>query len=186
MKWSIKKLMVIGSLAVVYTIAVLGSSGITVATGIPGASGAINALVGAVMLALCCLLLKQFGSAAIMGFVYGILALPLPVLGMPGFIPKIAIATSAGIVADVIYGLFKKNEKIAAISLGAVTSVLIGFEVVGLGFLFSLPGIDKLAAIYISPIVIPITAILGGIGGFIGYVIYKKLEKTTVVRKIQA
>ena len=73
--------------------------------------------VSAMMFAFCCLLIRQFGCATIMGLIYSICALPLPVIGTTGFLPKILIGFSAGVAADLTYFLLKKNVKIAAICI---------------------------------------------------------------------
>ncbi len=185
MEWNITKLIVTGGLAIVYLILALSGSALQAVIVIPGAAGIIMMFVGAMMFAFCCLLIRQFGCATIMGLIYSICALPLPVIGTPGFLPKILIGFSAGVAADLTYFLLKKNVKIAAIGIGAITQIIIPFMIIGFGWMLSIPGIEKLIKLFISPIMIPATIIGGGVGGYIGYLLFNKLKNTAVVRRIQ-
>jgi len=185
MNWNTPKLITAGSLGVLYVVLALFGAGLQAVLGFPLASGIINIFTSAAILAFCCLLLNQFWSATIMMFVYGVIALPLPVMGTPGFLPKILIGISVGIVVDGIYIFLKPKEKIASLVIGAVSQVVMAIEILGLGMLFSIPGIEKALEIFLTPLVIIATIICGAIGGYIGYFIFNKLRNTAVVLKIQ-
>ena len=75
---------------------------IVIATGIPLAGAIIMGLFVGIIIALTELILPIFPSATIMTLVYGILAIPTPISGPPGFLPKVLIVASAGFVADVV------------------------------------------------------------------------------------
>lgn len=185
MKWNITKLVVAGGLAIVYLVLGLSGGVLQAILGFPGAAGFVMSIASAMMLAFCCLLIKKFGAATIMTFIYSICVLPLPTLGAPGFLPKIVIGTSAGLIADTIYALLKKKEKIACMGIGAITQPLIGFEILGLGFLFSMPGIEKLAGLMLSPLFVVLAVLLGVAGGLLGWFVFDKLKDTAIVRRIQ-
>lgn len=184
MQWNIYKLITAGSLGVLLLVLALAGSTVTAVTGVPGAGGIINIFISGAMFAFCCLLLKQFGSATLMGVIYGICAIPLPLLGTPGFLPKIVIGTLAGLIADCLYALLKRHERIAAPVIGAFSQIFIGLSILGLGLLFSLPGIEKFLKI-LSPIALVSSLLFGAAAGYVGYLIFSRLRETAVVRKIQ-
>lgn len=172
----------IGALYAIFSL--IGGS-ITALVGIPAVGGVVTTFFGAIFFVLSCLVIKRFGAATITGFVYSIVALGLPVMGPPGFLPKIVIGALAGLVADILYVLLKRKEKVAVIGIGAISQITIAFANLGFGFLFSIPGIEKLAKLFLSVVTISALLIIGGIGGLIGYIIFNKLRNTAVVRKIQ-
>jgi len=184
-KWNLYKLISIGSLGALWAISNILGAAVSAITGILGAGGLINTFFGGMLLAFCCLLVRKFGSATIAAFVFSIIALPLPVLGTPGFFPKLIIGISTGLICDIIYLLLKKNERISAVAVGVGQEVVIAFEVVGFGLLFSIPGIEKAAKLLFSTPAIFILSLIGGIGGYVGYIAFNKLRNTAVVRRIQ-
>ena len=184
-KWNITKLIVAGSLGVVYLILALPGGAIAAITGLPGAGGITNIFFGAITVTFCCLLIRKFGAATIMLFVFSICAIPLPLLGTPGFLPKVLIGISAGLIADSVYILLRRREKIAAIAIGVVTMSIMGLEILGLGLLFNLPGVERLAKFLTVPVIVS-TVIIGALGGCVGYIILNKLRNTAVVKRIQA
>lgn len=183
MKWNITRLLATGSLGVVNVVLLLFGAAITAITGIPGGGGIINIFVWGMMFAFCCLLIRQFGCATVMSFVTSIIAIPLPLLGTPGFLPKIAIGISVGLIADCLYALLKRKEKLAAFVVGAIPTTLIGLEILGLGLLFSIPGIEQFAKFLSIPVAIGSLA-FGAFGGYIGYRIFSNLRDTAVVKRI--
>lgn len=183
MKWNVTRLIAAGSLGVVYLILSLSGGIFQTFVGIPGAAGFIMGFLGALLLAFCCLSINQFGAATLMTFVYGVLAIPLPVLGTPGFFPKIAMAVLAGLAADSVYHLLRKNEKVAAMIVGAVAESVITGLFFGLGLLFNMPGIEKALKFALSGSIV--IFVLGLFGGYIGYLIFDRLRNTGVVRRIR-
>jgi len=182
-KWTTYQLIAAGSIGALMIIFDTLGAVVSAAVGILGAGGVINTFIEGALFVLCCLVIRKFGAATITGFIFSVLALPLPVLGTPGFLPKILIGTSTGLAIDVIYFLLKKNERAAAIVIGAGKAMIVTFEVIGLGLLFSIPGIEK--SIELLRYAIPTFLLMGGIGGYVGYIIFSKLRNTAVVRRIQ-
>ena len=184
-KWNITKLIAIASLTVIYLIFGFIGSSLQAATGIIGAAGAAMIILGPIVIVFCCLLIRKFGTATILMSIYGVLVLPLPIMGTPGFLPKLGIAFGAGLIADVTYLFFKKRDKLASFLVGATSESFIGYSILWLGLMFSLPGIDIMAKALLSPIAI-LVPIIGGLGGCLGYLAYNKLKNTSVIRRIQA
>lgn len=184
-KWNTTKLIAASSLGVVYLILALPGGAIVAITGIPGAGGITNIFFGAITVTFCCLLIRKFGAATVMLSVFSICAIPLPLLGIPGFLPKVLIGISTGLIADSVYTLLRRREKIAAIAIGVVTMSITGLEILGLGLLFNLPGVENLAKFLTVPVIVS-TVIVGALGSCIGYIIFNKLRNTAVVKRIQA
>lgn len=184
-KWTTKKLIAIASLGVIATIFTLPGGAIAAAVGITGGGFATSIFFVIVLLVFTLLLINKFGAAFIGAIVYGITSLPTPIFGPPGFLPKIIIPISAGLIADCLYLLLKKNKKLAALFIGGGMTLFAQFLIITIGRLFSFPGIEKLATLCSMPLFIVAILIYGLISGYVGYLIYKKLENTTIVKRIQ-
>ena len=185
-KWNTTKLMAAAGLGVVYLAFGLLFAVITAPIGIPGIGGAVNMFISGALFALVCLVIRRFGAAAIMGFIASVLAIPFSFLGPPGFFLKIIVGVVVGLVADMVFLFLAKTPRLASLVIGALTQLLFGLGIVGFGFLIGVPGIDKLAKLLLSPFGIAGALIGGAIGGFVGWLIYRRIEKFPVVRRIQA
>ena len=185
MKWTTIKLVTAGSIGAVFLILAMSGSIVQSIAGFPGASGIVNGFIAGIMYPLVVLLVRNFGAGTIAGLTYYILGFPLAIGGAPGFLPKILIGLIVGLLADILFLLLKKNEKLTAVIIGALTQPAIGFLVGGLGLLFSLPGIDKYLNLLLKPISIVAAFIIGAIGGIVAYLIYGKLKNAAVIKRIQ-
>lgn len=184
MKWTITKLIAIGALAVIALLVGLLGNVLVGITGIPGIGSLIMCFFAPVIFAFLCLLIKKFGAATLMGLLYGILALPLPSWGPPGFLPKIFAIGIMGLAIDFVFFLFRKNEKLAAIIIGIPTNVVGILAMVGTFLLFKIPSVEKSIKILLSPL-LAVMIILGLLGGWVGYIIFKRLQNTMVIKRIQ-
>jgi len=189
-KWNTTKLIAVGGLGAVTVVLSLFGAAINVISGISGLGAIVNIFVFCVMLVFCCLIIDKFGSATLMGLIFSICAIPVPVLGPSGFLPKVLMGIAFGFAADMIYMLLKRNKKIATIGIGIISSYVIGFLLVWLGSLFSIPGIHELKETFLTfPVILPVILVItiySAFSGYVGYLIYKKLENTAIVRRIQA
>lgn len=184
MKWTIGQLIAAGSLGVMYTVLIILGSSISTIVGVPIIGGLINVLFGSIVFAFSCLVIRKFGSATITGLIYGITALPLPVLGAAGFLPKIIIGFGGGLVADAVFLIFRKNDKIAAPMLGGFSETAIGALIIIFGFIFGLPIAPLLLKLFKQWLAYA-DFVIGAIGGLLGFLIYNNLRNTTVVRRLQ-
>lgn len=178
------KLITIGGLGALTAVLSLAGGAINVISGIPGLGAITNIFVYCMMFALCCLIFDKFGSATIMGFVFSICAMPIPVVGPPGFLPKILIIVAYGFVADIMYTLLRRNKKIAAISVG-LSEWVVPLILIPIGLQLSIPGMEKLAELVFSLPFILFGIAYTAFSGYVGYLVYKKLKDTAVVRRIQ-
>ena len=113
------------------------------------------------------------------------MALPFHISGTPGFLPKIPIMIVGGLFVDLLYLLLKRNKLIASLIIGGLRTLYVGVTVIEVGRFFNIPGIDLSSKFLYSPIGIASAFILGSLGGSLGYLIYKKIENTSVLKKIQ-
>lgn len=184
-KWNVTKLIAIGSLAVLDVVLALFGAGINAVTGIPLMGGVLNNLVENGITVLCCLIMDQFGAATILKFVLGILQIPLPIAGTPGFVPKVLILVIGGLIADVLYLALKRNRVIASLIIGGLPQIYYIFAVVQLGRLFGMPGVEETARIILSPLLVVGATVEGAIGGYLGWLIYCRIKDTAMVVRVR-
>jgi hypothetical protein len=183
--WNITKLIATGSLGVLLLVLSLGGATIASVTGIPGTSGIINMFVSGIMFVVCVLLIRKFGAATIMSFIYSVLALPLALYGTPGFLPKVLIGIGIGLIADVLYLGLKRQERVASLVIGGVTQLLIPISIIFLGRLFGMPGLAELEKLFLSVPMASAVLIIGAIAGYLGWLIYSRIKNSNVVVRIQ-
>lgn len=177
------KMVVLVSLSVIYLIFGLLGSGVQILTGVAGGAALVMGVLGAMCMTLSNLIMRKFGAATFMVLIYSILALPLPVIGTPGFFPKIIIATGGGFIADIVFWILRKKITIAALFTGAFGQLTITILFFSLGVLFKMPGINAvLRLVILSCVVVFILAIFGG---WLGLYVYKKIENTALIKRIQ-
>lgn len=182
--WTATKLIVAGSLGVLSLVLQLFGAVIAAVTGTPLTSGVIGGLIGPALIVVCLLVVGQFGSATIMYFVFGTLALPFHISGVPGFLPKVPILIIEGLISDSLYLYLKRNKLIFALVVGAISQLYVAIAVVEVGRLFNMPGVEETAKFLYSPLLIP-GLIFPAAGGYLGYFIFQKIKNTAVVRRIQ-
>ncbi len=190
MSWNLTKFVAAGSLGVFYVVLSLASAGLAAVSGSPIGAGIINVFVGGAMYPLVCLIVRQFGAATIMGLVFGLLVLPLPVLGPSGFFLKLPLALILGLVADLVFYLLRRREILASVIAGGIVECIVGI-VLGLVIIaLKLPGSEGLSKFITSPLTLLLAGIAGGflpggVGGYLGYLLYRKIKNTAVVKRIQ-
>lgn len=183
--WTTTELLAIGSLAALSTILSLPGALLAGLTGFSVLSGVGNIIIIGLSFPIVALLFKRLGSVTLWSFISGILAIPFPIAGPPGLILKVFYLTLWGILADATYFLFKRSEKISAI---AISAIQIGPGAFLAAFFWSLLGAPELVNQYAEisgALFVVAGSIGGGIIGYLGYLIYKKLEKTALLQRIR-
>ena len=183
--WNTTKLITAGSLGVLHLILNLPASSIAIITGVPLSSGVINIFVGGIIFSLTVFIIDEFGAATIMILIYSILALPLPLSGTPGFLPKVIFNPLLGLFIDFVYLLSKKNKRLAAILVGGFSQFFVPIIVVNTGKVFNIPGISTAEKMFTSPKILVSVFIAGAISGYLGYLIFQKIKITSILQRIQ-
>ncbi len=179
--WTLTKLVAAGSLAAMnLVLAILGAI-ISAFVGSPLIGGFINVAV----LIITLLVINTFGAAAIYMTILGVLLLPLPIQGIPGFAPKIILLGLGGLSADIIYSFLKRNKLIASVLVGGIEVPLAWILLFKTGRWFGIGGMEQFAKILSTPIGIVSAFTAGGVGGLLGYGIYYKIKDSHAVKRIQ-
>ena len=182
--WSTRKLIAAASLSALYVILSVPAFGLTLISGTPALSGVINTFIQSVVIVLVAFIMQTRGAIVLVATLYGILTLPFPSLGGPGFLPKVVIVFIAGLVTEVIYHLTRKNKKVSAVIMAIIFPLSTGVSLIYIGTIAGIPGMEKTAQLLFSPILIPYIIVFGLLG-LLSLWIYGKLEKTAVVQRIQ-
>jgi hypothetical protein len=177
--------MAIGSLAALSVVISLPAALIGGLLGTPVASEVFNVVVIGLEYPLVALVLRRFGSVTIWALIQAILFLPLPIAGPSGLVVKIPYLIMWGILADFTYLAFRRSDKFAAMAISIIQ--------VGLGaplaiIMWTVLGAPQLAAglrAFASVPLVVASSIFGALLGYLAYLIYRKLENTQVVKRIQ-
>lgn len=181
--WSTTKLIAAGAMGVLLAFTAFLEAPINVLTGIPGAGGIIGSFFELVVFVLGILIIKRFGAGAIIGTVAGIIALPLPILGSPGFIMKVVFGLVFGLLFDVFYLFFKRYGRWGIVLASSLVTLVFSVSFTLMISILNIPGMDFSSNIFF--IFTAIFVIEAALGSFVGWHIYKKIEKTTIIRRIQ-
>jgi len=156
------------------------SSGIDAASGISGIGYIVSGFIFVGLGVFAALVVRRFFSITILGLIYGVLAIPTPIFGPPGFY-KIIIGLSVGIIADLIVFLFryKKLGYYLSFTIGNLLTLPIWIFVL---ISFGLPGVD--AVIKIIWLVIGVYFIQGLFGAWIGFKLYNKIKNKKIIKQI--
>lgn len=184
--WTTTKLIATGSLGVLGTLIFIPFMVLAQILQMPGLFILTSAFLIPSILIPGLFIIDQFGTAAIGTTVLMILTLPTSFSGPPGFLPKILLGPTVGIIIDALYLVLRKKEKLAAyvIAIGAIIIQEIFY--ISLLRLFSIPGWEKSLKLFISPIGMGFVLFHGILGGTIGYIILKRIRNTAIVKRIQS
>lgn len=186
-KWNAKSffICVIFAAATFAASFILGGS-ITLAFG-PGTSGIFTIIITTILVVICANIVEKAGTFTITVTLFTVLATPTTIFGPPGP-QKIFIGLITGFVYDMVWLLTRKNNllrkysfPIAAALSTAVSIILIFQLMVYLGH----PKADFMKKILYY--LIPLYAILGAVGGWLGNKIYTKtLSGLSIVQQFKS
>lgn len=183
--WTTTQLTAIGALAALNIVISLPGALVSSLTGSSFAGAGINVIVIGLFYPFVALLFKKVGSVTLWTLIFGILAIPLPIMGPPGLLLKIPYAIFWGILTDITYLIFRRSEKAAAIAISAFG---IGPALILAPLFWKILGASQLEKQYssFSPWYFVLAAsVVGGLLGYLSYLIYKKIEKNSIVERIQ-
>ncbi len=193
MKWTTTQLVAVGSVGVlVFLSGILGTAAASV-TGLVGIEAFINVFVIPILMVFGMLLVPRFGTLTMISFIIGVLSLPVAGYGPPGFLPKVPVSVLSGLLADMAFLLLRQRISLRAsafVAAGPVDNALATAFYIGMIFLFPAAGIQAGFESLLSPLpivgLVALGAVAGVVGGLAGLKLYKKLENTAVVKRIQA
>ena len=167
--------------ALMFVLSFAFGSVLNVALGNPSASAFISTLIQPIIVVVALLIIRKFGVATMMYFIYGVLAIPTNMMGgLPGPL-KIVLALTMGLSFDIVTRVGKYNK--ISLFLGAIVIYLTSMPLLIYFYIkLGIPGADKFIAA--APILIAISVIETFIGIFVGLYVYKKIQNKTIVRQI--
>ena len=169
-----------GAMALAF--AYIVGAALTLATGIPIASAAVNGIIVCFVMVLGAKIIDKPGAFTLMTLVYSVLAIPTVLLGPPG--PhKILIGLGMGIIYDLI--IFTTRKRDWGYILGSILFIASGVSLVFYSMvLLGLPGVERLKQAFI--ILILVSSLPASIGAFLGIkVFHKKFKNLSLVKNLQ-
>ena len=184
-KWTTTKLIALGSISVIIFItrfivyvSILGVTGNVFA-------GLIGIFIQAFFVVLNVLVIDQMGAATIFALLIFITDLSTPAI-LPQPI-KLVVFLLGGLCVDIAYK-YLKNKKLLSFVGGFLDNFVQMITVIALFFSIGISKVN-VPQFITSPVgVISITviaSILGGLAGMGAYLVYQKIKKTTIVKRIQ-
>jgi len=156
---------------------------VNVITGIPAGGMFLMIFVMPMMYVLFSFIMPFFPSATAISFVNGALMLFIPAMGPVGFLPKIFMQMGFGFGVDVIMMIFRKRELLAAVISGVVSTPLTVLHM-ALWFSLLLPQRAAWSFVSLLPYTIPLTLVLGPLGGLTGWRIFYRIRDSPDVRRL--
>ena len=184
MVWTTKKLVLTGLYAgLLVGIEMIVALPLAIILG-AGMGSIVGVFLGPLLLVLFKWMIKERGSLILVGLVASLLYLPLPAFGPPGFFPKLLILPGACLAMELVFLFLKKHPKITSIC-GSIAFNVVGLIIfIKLLLMFGIPSGERLVSLAIPFLIV---SIFGGIiGGYCGYLIYKKIENKPFIKQIQS
>lgn len=183
--WTKTQLLTIALLAVVTMMFLLLGAGINFITGISQPQAIIKHIIMGLMFPFIPLLIRKYGSVTLYALITALLILPIPLLEPPGFLPKFILGVTYGIIAEIIYLILHRYERLAAMAIGAVMVTLwVPLEIVSLT-MFEGSLLVLVIKPYLSFEYILVALVVGSVLGFMSWLIYNKIRSTPLVIRIQ-
>jgi hypothetical protein len=154
------------------------------ATGIPVSGGFVMFFLFTAVAVFARLIFGRFGGATLAAIVFGVLGLGAPVLGPPGFFPKVIIVLVLGLLVDISFALVRNKPKVSSMLAGILVCYA-GLGAILLIFKVFLPPQPYAAFFKIVPYFLAVNWAEGIVGGLLGWFIYNKLKDRQVVRRVQ-
>ncbi|MBT4351717.1 hypothetical protein HOD20_04255 [archaeon] len=184
-KLNLTKFIVIGSMAVLIVAFSLIGLSINAITGGPYFGGFLNSFGLISIGVVCVLIINRFGSGTMMYSILSILAIPLPLLGPSGLILKVPMIMLSGVIADLIYLIFKSNKLLFSLFVGGPILYFYSYMLAQFSIMLDIPGFDLTIKLLSTPLGIVLNLLFGAIFGYVGYLIYNKIKNTSIVKRIQ-
>lgn len=186
--WTTTKLITIGAIAVLrFLIGVVFYTTVLASTG-NIFSGLTYGVIGPFFIVFVSLLINQFGAAAIYLLLVNIFTMTLPTI-LPLFTNLFLIPVKGFSVDGVNLLLAKKHRALSGFVCGFVHNLLDYLMMVIIFFTVGLPSAKNIPSFLISfkwiTLLGILLSVLGGISGYLAQVVYNKLSRTSIVKRIQ-
>jgi hypothetical protein len=185
-KWTTTKLIAAGSLGVLLFVLEIIPASINTIAPSTAFAGPLLTFIYSVMIIVCLFLIKEFAASIIMFAIYGILSIPFFLVGPPGFLLKVPVSMVAGLIADLLYLPLRRKKYMVPIIIPGIILNYFAIVMVELAKLFNIPGMEAITKVVYTPVILFGNLAFGAIGGYLGYIIYKKIKNTAVVKRIQS
>jgi hypothetical protein len=128
-----------------------------------------------------------FGTVTAQTFIEWTLELPMPSIA---FMPLMfAGAIVRAIIVDIVFQLLRAKQKTVSILCGGLNAFILSALTYTVYLIMGVPGAQKIPAFIFTPLglflTLSLTFGIGGIGGLTGFMAYRKMAATSVVRRIQ-
>ena len=160
---------------------------IATAVGVPAAGGVVMFFLLPAVILLFRHILNRFYAATLVLGVFGFVALATPILGPPGFLPKVLIALAFGMIIDGAYNVtaFLGDRLVLRSAIAGIAFGYAGCAVIYLVFMCFLPpepfeAFKKLLKLYLV-----LNLFEGALGGATAAYLYRKVEKRPAIRGFQ-
>lgn len=181
--WSLRKVVLCGMFAVlvfiiqlVVVISIVGILG-------SGMGFPVTMFLFPLMAVLIQRIFNTPGALLLISLIAGLLFLPIPAVGPAGFLPKVIIVFGCAAAVEAILVVSPKRSRTGATIAGAVGAVVCMLLLVYFFSVFNIPGVQKF--LDLATIFVAISAAEGAIGGFLGELVYEKIEKRPAVQRLQ-
>lgn len=168
-----------------FAVNILSGTLIVLGTGVPGAGGIVMFAFYAALAILARLLVPHRWAATLSSAVFGIVAIPFPVLGPPGFVFKVAITVCLGFFVDISFILLRRRPKIASYVAGLAVGYG-GLAVILLLFYFFAPGAYQGFARWARNVFIWLNFVEGIAGAWIGWRLFLALRNHRVFQSLRS
>lgn len=156
---------------------------IVLATGIPGSGGVVMFFLYTLLAVLARLVIGRFGAATLSSLVFGALGLAFPILGPPGFLPKLIVTLALGLLVDLSFALTPRRERWGSLLAGLLVGYA-GLAMIALMFRVFLPelypGFMRFFSIFLA-----INWAEGLLGGWLAWLFYRRIKNRYAVRQIR-
>jgi len=181
-RWNVYRLRAVGAIAALWIVSGFIGSGVQAALGFPGASGIVMAFFTAMWLSLVVFSVNTFGAGTLLGGVYGLIAIPLPTLGAPGFYPKVLLGLAAGFVVDLCWRYLRHRPRLCVSIGGVLANETIAVLFLSIAYLLKLPGLEK--TLKMAGALMVVAVVLGSLGGLTGLSLYNRLKNTSAMHRL--
>lgn len=170
--------------ALIFSIELTACPILTALSGVPASCGFVGFAIEPLLAILAALITRKPFAFAITLFILSVLQLTNPIiLGIPSVLVLLPLTLSGIIVEPLVRKYTLRSAVLAGGIYLTVSAIFVSLIITMMGF----PGAELIAKVP-SELVVAVFAIsfiMGAVGGFIGYNLYKKIENKPFVKMLQ-